>query len=179
VGDLQTVTTRISYGVRPGPFYKSTAWWLEAIVARAITEIEIAGPIDRDFGVVTTTKHWPRWHPATLEVGGVTDRAIQLGDVVRERARIGASVFDGEWTVVYYVRPHRVALGILDRPLEISFSFSSSGESTIFRRELDYSIEGFLGAAADPSAVERLMEQQSAAGLRQLKALVEDELKKV
>jgi uncharacterized protein YndB with AHSA1/START domain len=149
----------------------------EGLVAEAIAEIEIDGPIDRVFDIVTTTRHWPRWHPATLDVGGVTERPIGLGDVVHERAKIGPRVFEGNWTVVEHVRPHQVVLRILGRPLEISYAFMSADGKTIFRRKLDYPIEGFLRTAADPTAVEQLMEQQSAEGLRKLKALVEEELK--
>jgi hypothetical protein len=151
----------------------------EESVARAITQIEIAGPIDRVFDIVTTAKHWPLWHPATLEVGGVSARPIKLGDVIRERAKIGHKVFEGDWTVVEHVRPERVVLRVLGRPLEISYTFLSSDGNTIFQRELDYPIEGFLGTAADPSAVERLMEQQSGEGLKRLKVPVEAELNQV
>jgi hypothetical protein len=113
-----------------------------------------------------------------MDVGGVTVRPLQLGDVVHERAKIGPRVFEGDWTVVEQIRPLRVVLRILGRPLESTYSFTSSNGRTVFRRELDYPIESFLGTAADPASVERLMEQQSAEGLTKLKALIEDELTK-
>jgi hypothetical protein len=108
----------------------------------------------------------------------VTDRPLQLGDVVHERANIGPKVFEGDGTVVEHVRSLRVRLRILGRPLEITYSFTASNGNTVFHRELDYPIEGFRGTAADPAAVERLMQQQSAEGLKKLQALVEDELTK-
>jgi uncharacterized protein YndB with AHSA1/START domain len=145
-------------------------------VAAVVTEIEIAGPIEQVFDVVTTTNHWPSWHPATLGVSGVTERPLVHGDVVRERAQIGPRIYEGDWTVGEHVRPERVVLQILGRPLRITYTFASTSGGTTFRRELDYPLEGFLGTAADPAAVHRLMEDQSAEGLRRLKALVEVEL---
>jgi uncharacterized protein YndB with AHSA1/START domain len=145
-------------------------------VAQVVTEIKIAGPIEHVFDVVTTTKHWPAWHPATLGVSGVTERPLAQGDVVRERAQIGPRAYEGDWTVVEHVRPERVVLQILGRPLQITYSFASTSGGTTFHRELDYPLEGFLGSAADPAAVQRLMEEQSAEGLKRLKVIVESQL---
>lgn len=82
----------------------------ETGMTRVANRIAINGPIERVFDVVTTTRHWPQWHPATISVGGVTERPIALGDPIRERARIGARVYEGEWTVAEHEYPLRVVL---------------------------------------------------------------------
>ena len=63
-------------------------------MAQVTNTIVIDGPIDRVFDEVTTTRTWPQWHPATVEVGGVIDRPIQLGDKIYEKARIGGLIFE-------------------------------------------------------------------------------------
>ena len=59
----------------------------EATVTRVVNQVRIHGPIEQVFDNVITTRLWPRWHPATISVGGVTERPIALGDIIRERAR--------------------------------------------------------------------------------------------
>src|SRR5262245_8578270 len=56
---------------------------------RVVNSVRIDGAVEQVFDLVTTTKYWPQWHPATVGVGGVTERPIALGDVIHERARIG------------------------------------------------------------------------------------------
>jgi hypothetical protein len=142
-------------------------------MARVVSQISIDGPLERVFDLVTTTRYWPEWHPATLEVGGVTERPLALGDVVRERARLGAHVHEGEWTVVEHVRPRRLVLDIGAGRIAIRYTFAAVGDTTIFRRELEFRPDDFLGGNADPAAVEAFMQQQSDQGLQKLKALVE------
>jgi hypothetical protein len=145
-------------------------------MAQVVTEIDTQGPPLAVFDLVTTPKYWPQWHPATVGVGGVTDRPIQLGDVIRERAQIGPNLHEGDWTVVEYARPTRVVLQMAGGALQITYIFAATDRITRFRRQLDYPPGRFGGSGADPTLVQRLMEEQSAEGLRRLKNLVEKDL---
>lgn len=145
----------------------------EAAVARVVNLVRIHGPIERVFDVVTTTRFWPRWHPATISVGGVTERPIALGDVVRERAWIRERVYEGDWTVVEHARPRWVVLSGRGGRIRIVYAFVPAGPATIFVRELEYHPEDFYGCAAEPAALENLMREQSEAASRNLKRLVE------
>jgi len=69
----------------------------------AITNtIQIHGALAPVFDLITTTRFWPQWHPATIGVGGVTERPFQQGDIVRERAQIGAHTYEGTCNVLGY-----------------------------------------------------------------------------
>jgi len=48
-------------------------------MTRAANQVTIGGPPERVFDLVTTARYWPDWHPATLAVGGVTERPMALG----------------------------------------------------------------------------------------------------
>jgi hypothetical protein len=142
-------------------------------MARVVNTVRIDGPVEQVFDLVTTTKYWPEWHPATVGVGGVTERPIALGDVVRERARIGGRMYEGDWTVAEHVRPARVVLRAGSGRIQISYAFRAVGAATEFERTLEYQPEDFAQAGADPAAVQALMFGQSEQGLQKLKRLVE------
>ena len=143
-------------------------------------EVVIDGPIDQVFDEVTTTRTWPEWHPATLAVGGVTDRPIQLGDQIHERARIGGQEYEGDWMVVDHLRPGRVVMEVPGSGTRISYAFFAEGPSTTrFSRTLELDPTLFARSAADPAALEQLMFAQSQEALRALKSLVERKLSAV
>jgi len=146
-------------------------------MSSVVTTVWIDGPIEPIFDLVTTTRFWPQWHPATIEVGGVTERPVLSGDVVRERAQIGAKVYDGNWTVVEHQRPSRVVLRGESGRVQITYLFQAHGTATEFRRVLEYRAEDFGAGVDDPEALQKLMHQQSEEALHKLKQLVESILK--
>ena len=141
--------------------------------SRIANEIHIHGAIDPVFDLVTTTRYWPQWHPATEAVAGVTDRPLALGDQVHERAALGGRVHEGTWTVAALSRPTRVVLQIDGGRLEITYTFSTDGAGTQLRRELAFQPADFAGGSNDPTALEERMRAQSEEALRRLKVLVE------
>ena len=143
-------------------------------MTRVVNTVTIDGPIDTVFEGVTTTRTWPDWHPATVAVGGVTDRPIALGDTIHERARIGAQEYEGDWTVVEHERPTRVVMAVLGTATRISYAFVADARgATQFTRTLEFDPGEFAGSSADPGALERLMFAQSEAALAKLKTLIE------
>jgi hypothetical protein len=142
-------------------------------MARVVNTVRIDGPVDRVFDLVTTTKYWPQWHPATVGVGGATERPLVLGDVVREQAQLGGHLYEGDWTVVEHTRPARLVLSAGSERIQISYTFRPAGGATEFERELRFNPKDFARGIADPAAVEPLMYRQSEEGLRKLKQLVE------
>src|SRR5918911_4079854 len=129
-------------------------------MARLVNQISINGPIGRVFDLVTTTHYWPRWHPATISVSGVTDRPVRLGDVIRERAQIGGQVYEGDWTVTEHERPSHVLLRGEGGRIQIDYGFEPEGQTTTFRREVEFEPEDFRGSVADPAALAELMYHQ-------------------
>jgi hypothetical protein len=135
--------------------------------------IQINGPLEAVFDLATTTRFWPQWHPATTGVGGVTERPMLLGDKIRERAVIGGQTYEGNWTVIEHRRPARLALLMESGRIKITYSFQASGQTTEFKRELEFHPEDFSASLADPNLLAKLMHQQSELALQKLKALVE------
>src|SRR4051794_40755769 len=108
-------------------------------MSQVSTEICILGSIEPVFDLVTTTRHWPRWHPATEAVSGVTDRPLELGDQVAERAVIGGPAHAWTWTVAARERPWRLLLQIDAGRIEMAYTFTASDrDATLLRRELTY-----------------------------------------
>jgi hypothetical protein len=143
-------------------------------MAQVVNQVTIDGPIETVFDEVTTTASWPDWHPATVAVGGVTDRPIALGDTIHEVARIGGKEYEGDWTVVEHERPLRLKMSVLGSGTSITYTFEAESPSaTRFTRTLDFEPAHFASSAADPAALERLMFTQSEAALGKLKGLVE------
>ena len=141
---------------------------------KIINSIEINGRLETIFDLVTTTKYWPQWHPATVGVDGVTERPFTLGDQIIERAQIGPRLYEGTWTVVVWERPLQAKLqGSSDR-IFITYSFQAISENiTEFRRQLEYYPADFAASAPDPIQLAQLMHIQSQKALEKLKQLVE------
>jgi predicted ester cyclase len=135
-------------------------------------EILIDGPPNLVFDVVTTTRSWPFWHPATEAVSGQTDRPLSLGDQVRERAVLGGRVHEGTWSVTDSERPARLVLQIEGGRIQIVYTFAARDGGTLLRRELTYQPGDFAGGA-DPDTLATRMHAQSEEALHRLKPLVE------
>jgi hypothetical protein len=138
-----------------------------------VNSVLIQGRVEAVFDLVTSARYWPQWHPATLGVGGVRERPFLLGDVIRERARIGQEVYEGDWTVAEHVRPARAVLRALGGRLHIRYVFAALGKATEFQRELEFDPDDFRASAPDADALVQLMHDQSEQSLRKLKVLVE------
>lgn len=135
--------------------------------------ITLTGDVAAIFDLVTTTRFWTGWHPATTGVGGVTQRPFQAGDKIRERAQIGARVHEGSWTVVEHARPHHVVLRMEGGRIYITYAFQPQEGGVEFARTLAYYPEDFAASVPDPAQLEKLMFMQSEQALQKLKGLVE------
>ena len=143
-------------------------------MSQVTTKISIHGTPERVFDLVTTAKYWPQWHPATVAVSGQIEHPMQMGDVIRERARIGGVEGEGDWKVVEHERPRRVVMrvpGTQVGDVQITYGFVTHGDEVEFTRSLEFDVS-LLPENLRP-VVERQMETDSAAGLRRLKELVE------
>jgi hypothetical protein len=129
------------------------------------------------FDLVTTAKYWTRWHPATLDVSGQVQAPMKLGDVIRERARIGDSVGESDWTVTEWERPTRVVLsmpGTRLGDLKIEYRFVPNGDGVEFFRTLDFDATRFSPEIA--SAITAQMQSDSEIATHRIKELVEEML---
>lgn len=146
-------------------------------MSRVTNTVLIQGEPEHIFDLVTTPKFWPRWHPATVSVKGAIDQPMRLGDMIRERAKIGGVEGEGDWKVMECDRPRRVVLhveGTAIGAVNITYQFEAGPDEVEFTRILDFD------ASALPENVRPLVERQmatdSAEGLARLKAFVEHQL---
>jgi uncharacterized protein YndB with AHSA1/START domain len=148
-------------------------------MASVVNTIVIDGPAAAVFDLSTTARFWPRWHPATRSVGGVTERPYQLGDAVCERGEAAGVAFQVAWTVAEHSRPSRVVLHSETPPARITYVLRPAGGGAVgteFRRVLEYDPAVFASGLADAPELERYMYDQSQEALVRLKALIEQVL---
>lgn len=143
------------------------------MIDRISNSIRIEGPAEAVFDLVTTARFWPQWHPATRDVGGVTERPYLLGDTVHERGNIGGAAFSVAWKVIEHIRPRRIALHCIAPIATIIYTFEADGRAVQFTRELEYDSAVFAEVAPDGAAVRALMNRQSELALQRLRELVE------
>ena len=146
-------------------------------MASVVNTIFIAGPQEAVFDLVTQARFWPRWHPATGGVGGVTERPYLLGDVIHEHGEVAGVTFSVPWTVVEHDRPNRIVIDTPAPPAKIIYSLEERGGMTEFQRELEYDEAAFKAKVPDPAALAKYMHTQSDEALKRLKAVVENILK--
>ncbi len=142
-------------------------------MAQVTNTIQIHGSLVAVFDLVTTTRFWPQWHPVTIGVGGVIERPFQLGDKIRERARIGAHTYEGTWTVIEHERPTHALLQGDNGRIQIRYRFQPVGDQVAYSRTLEYYPEDFAASTPDPTRLATLMYAQSEQALQKVKALVE------
>jgi hypothetical protein len=142
-------------------------------VSRIVNAVAVHGPAERVFDLATTAGLWPRWHPATKGVAGVTDRPYRLGDLIHEDVEAAGMTARITWRVTEHDRPRRVALESDTPPARITYAFGQDGDVTEFRREVEYEASVFRDRFPDPAELERLLSSQSEVALRQFKALAE------
>lgn len=133
----------------------------------------IEGSPEQIFDIITTARYWPQWHPATIGVGGVTERPFVASDQVIERARIGDHVYEGTWTVVEHQRPSHATLRGSSGRITISYRLEPSAAGAQFQRELSYIPEDFRATSPDPAQLAQIMQQQSDLATSRLALLIE------
>lgn len=147
-------------------------------MAIVVNTIAIAGGLEPVFDLVTTARLWPQWHPATVAVGGVTERPFLLGDVIRERGQAAGLPFVLAWIVVEHARPQRIVIESHEPPARIAYTFRQHASAVEFTRELEYDPAVFRATVPDAAELQRGMHAQSQQALEQLKKLVEGILRK-
>lgn len=142
---------------------------------RVISSTQMPGRLPIVFDLVTTARLWPRWHPATISVTGVTERPYQLGDVVQEFVKIHGVSVQLFWTVIEHVRPSRIVLKSDSPPVSISYSFDEQAELVQFTREMNYDSDISVSVlGTDIETVRRIVQSQSDEAVDRLRQLIEE-----
>lgn len=135
------------------------------------------------FEFITTTGHWPQWHPATHAVTGQTQHPAQLGDESEEKM-LTAGYFPGKisWRVVRCAPPLRWGMVTtkIDVPLlsgssvEFEYELREEPGGTRLLRTFAYQLPWHLWLF-DKLYFRAKMESESVEGLRRLTALVDQQ----
>lgn len=136
--------------------------------------IQLRGNPDDIFSRVTTAKYWTQWHPATVGVKGQIQRPMRLGDVIRERAKIGAAIAESDWTVTEWERNWRVVLSMPATrlgDLKITYSFAPIPDGTEYTRTLEF--DASLLPEQARAAIVSQMQSDSQTAVARIKEMIE------
>jgi len=155
--------------------------WPSALVGtRLENSIDIAAQPPQVFAYVATPANWPRWHPASRAVSGITDRTPAVGESVIETYEIGEYHDTVTWTTVELEAPRRwrfTTRGAHGGSAEIAYSLSPTAAGTHFRREMFYRGPNLAFAIVDRLKLRDINARDSATALANVKRDVEAALK--
>ena len=151
-------------------------WPAGLVATRLENSVDIAASVPQVFAYVATPANWPRWHPASRAVRGVTDRTPAVGESVVETYDIGGRRDDATWTTVELDAPRRwrfAARGEHGGSAEIAYSLTPTSIGTHFRRELFYRGPNLAFALLDRLKLREVIMRDSAAAVLNVKRDIE------
>jgi uncharacterized protein YndB with AHSA1/START domain len=169
-------------------------WWLVGIVAIAailllplpwphalvgshiVNRIQIAAPPERVFAYIATPANWPRWHPASRAVRGITDRTPGVGESVIETFEVAGRRGDATWTTVELSPPRRwiiAATGSGGDGARIVYTVTPRDGGTLWERDLTYRGPNLLFGILNVLQIRAVMESDSAKAQANVKRDVE------
>lgn len=151
--------------------------WPDALVgSRLVHRIDIAAPPERVFAYVTTPGNWPRWHPASRSVRGVTERTPGVGESVIESFEIAGRRADATWTTVE-LDPPRSWAATSTAPgggsARLVYTLSGHAGDTVWERDLTYRGPNLLFGILNVMQVRAVMESDSTRALANVKRQIE------
>jgi uncharacterized protein YndB with AHSA1/START domain len=151
--------------------------WPDALVgSRFVHRIDIAAPPERVFAYVATPSNWPRWHPASRSVRGVTERTPGVGESVVESFEIAGRRADATWTTVELDPPRRWAATSTapgGGSARLVYTLSARDGDTVWERELSYRGPNLLFGILNVMQVRTVMESDSTKALANVKRQIE------
>ncbi len=141
-----------------------------------VSQATIRRPVAEVFDYVTTPAHWLIWHPSSLGLHGATDHSLQIGEEVTEEFLVAGRKGSVSWKVIERDVPNRWAIaGIVAAGGRgtITYTLSTTGDGTEFRREFDYAMPNWFAALLDRLFIRRRIEAESALALSRLKQALE------
>ncbi|KAL1408055.1 hypothetical protein Q8F55_004852 [Vanrija albida] len=133
------------YG-NPVPPYNPADW-----TAGDHNEARFAFPIKPVFELITHAKYWTEWHTASKAVGGVTERAYTLGDLVYEYGEYDDGTKHHMFWVVAAQDREGYTLSVLiaeEQRVGLRYLLREEGGVTHFARETIYHRDSAYSAQA-------------------------------
>lgn len=145
-----------------------------------MTTIEIRRPVEQVFDYITTSGNWPKWHPSSLSVSGVTDHPMDLSEEVTEEYLVAGRRGEVAWTVCENDPPWKwIIAGETQSgvPGCITYLLSPRGNGTSFVRIFDYPTRNLLQYLLDRFVVRSKVTEESEEALQHLKKVLEAGIK--
>ena len=151
-------------------------WPDQFVGSRVVNRIEIVAPPERVFDYITTPANWPRWHPASRAVRGITDRTPKVGETVVETFEIAGRRDDATWTTAELDPPKRwvIVSGTPGRSYaHIVYTLNATDGRTVWERDMTYRGSNLLFGVLNALQIHAVMESDSAKAQANVKRDVE------
>ena len=151
------------------------SWPVALVGSRIVNRIQIAAPPERVFAYIATPANWPRWHPASRMVRGVTDRTPAVGESVIETFEVAGRRGDATWTTVELSPPRRWAISTTSPGggARIVYTLAPNDGGTLWERDLTYWGPNLLFGLLNAVQIRAVMESDSAKAQANVKRDVE------
>ncbi len=141
-------------------------------------QMVISRPPQEVFDFVTTPGNWPRWHPSSLAVSGMTDHPLLLGEQVTEDFLVAGRRGRALRTVTDREPPRRWQIeggGEGGGRAWITHTLTEEAGGTRFERDLRYRMPNLLAALLDPLVTRGKIAAESAIAVERLRQVLEQE----
>ncbi len=149
-------------------------------MTRIDTAAYISAQPEHVFTYVTTPRNWPDWHPSSLAVSGASDHSLEVGEQCIEEFQVAGRRGKVTWTVTERVFPRCwVIQGIIEGRTDggtVSYTVQPEGTGTHFEREFIYPTPGLIFTLLNILILRRRIRAESRQAVRQLKALLEQQV---
>jgi uncharacterized protein YndB with AHSA1/START domain len=152
--------------------------WPESLVGgHLVNFVDIAAPPERVFAYVATPANWPRWHPASRAVSGITARTPGVGESVTESFEIAGRTGEAVWITreLDVPRQWRFEADSSGGGARILYTLQATPGGTRFTRDIHYRGPNLLFGIFNAVRIRRVMEEDSAAAVANVKRDVEAE----
>lgn len=141
-----------------------------------LSRIDVAVPAERVFAYLTEPRNWPRWHPASRAVRGITERTPRVGESVVETFEVARRRREVTWTTVELDPPRRWSFASTTRgggAARIVYTLSGNDRGTLWERELTYRGPNLLFGILNLIQVRAMVESDSAQAVANVKRQLE------
>ncbi len=151
--------------------------WPAALVGgHLVNRIDIAAPPARVFGYVTVPANWPRWHPASRAVRGITARTPNSGEQVIETFEIAGRRAEATWTTIE-IDPPRHWILTSTAPgggaARLVYTLRGNDLGTVWERDLTYRGPNLLFGIMNLVRIRAMMEADSREAVANVKRQIE------
>ncbi|MGP6159764.1 MAG: SRPBCC family protein [Vulcanimicrobiaceae bacterium] len=129
------------------------------------------------FAYATVPANWPRWHPSSLKVTGITERTLQVGESCHEEFVTAGKHGTCEWTARECVPGRRWVIETRtqrEKSVVIAYNLDPLGDFTRYERFLSYRMASPFLVLLDLLVLRRRVRKESDEATLRLKAALEE-----